>query len=148
MASEIRTFAVTIPAGTPIAAPSVQPVVFPPRIVTAIRWKVPPGPGGLMGWALTVAGHPVIPIQQGAYFVTDAESDTWTLENYPDQGQWQLTGYNTDIYDHTVYLTFLLDLASAAAATPDQIPNADLSGATFAASSQLPAIVPVPALSA
>lgn len=80
-----------------------------------------------MGWALTIAGNPVIPRQQGAYFVTDNDADTWQLEGYPDQGQWQFAGYNTDIYPHTVYLDFLLDQNSAAAPQPTQIPNADLS---------------------
>lgn len=127
MVSEIRAFAVTIPAGTLKSAPAVTPITFPPRVVTAIRWKVPPGPSGLMGWALTVAGNPVIPRQQGTYFVTDNDSDTWLLEGYPDQGQWQLTGYNTDVYDHTVYLDFLLDQVSTQLAAPALISNAALS---------------------
>lgn len=80
-----------------------------------------------MGWALTIAGNPVIPRQQGAYFVTDNDSDTWPLEGFPDQGQWQLTGYNTDVYDHTVYLDFLLDQISTQLAAPPLISNADLS---------------------
>lgn len=80
-----------------------------------------------MGWALTVAGNPVIPRQQGTYFVTDNDSDTWLLEGYPDQGQWQLTGYNTDVYDHTVYLDFLLDQVSTQLAAPALISNAALS---------------------
>lgn len=127
MVSEIRPFAVTIPAGTLQSAPLVAPINFPPRVVTALRWKVPPGPSGLMGWALTVAGNPVIPRQQGAYFVTDNDADTWPLEGFPDQGQWQLTGYNTDIYDHTVYLTFLLDQISTQLAAPALMPNWALS---------------------
>lgn len=127
MVSEIRTRAVTIPAGTPITAPVSIDISFPPRIVTAIYWKVPPGPSGLMGWALTIAGNPVIPRDAGTYIVADGESDTWNLEDYPDQGRWQLTGYNSDIYDHTVYLTFLLDQLTQGLALPQQIPNADLS---------------------
>lgn len=63
-----------------------------------------------MGWALTSAGTPVIPIQAGAYIVTDNQSATWQLEGYLDSGNWQVTAYNTGLYDHTVYLTFLLDL--------------------------------------
>lgn len=127
MVSEIRTFAVTIPAGTLQSAPQVTPITFPPRVVTALRWKVPSGPSGLMGWALTVAGNPVIPRQPGTYLITDNDADTWPLEGYPDQGQWQLTGYNTDIYPHTVYLTFLLDQIVTQLAAPALISNADLS---------------------
>lgn len=127
MATEIRAFAVQIPANTPVSAPVTIPVVFPPRTVIQLDWQVPPGPSGLMGWALTVAGQPVIPRNPGAYIVTDNRTESWPLENYPDQGQWQVTGYNTDIYPHTVYLDFLLDLNSAPTGTPAQIPSTDLS---------------------
>lgn len=127
MVSEIRTFTVPIPAGTPLSAPAIVPVTFPPRIVTAVRWRVPPGPSGLMGWALTVAGNPVIPRAPGTYIVANDEHDEWPLEGYPDQGQWQVTGYNTDIYAHSVYLTFLLDQISAGLAAPALLPNAALS---------------------
>jgi hypothetical protein len=134
LASEIRSFQVTVPANTPQSAPVTQSVAFPPRTVTAVRWKVPPGPSGLMGWALTYAGNPVIPRVQGTYIVTDNDADTWPLEGYPDQGNWSVTAYNTDIYPHTVYLDFLLDQNSAATPQPVQIPNADLSSAPADAS--------------
>lgn len=114
MAQEIREFAVRIPAGTAKATPLVTSISFPSRNVTAVSWRVPPGPSGLMGWALTSAGTPVIPIQPGTYIVTDNQADTWELSGYLDSGNWQLTGYNTGLYDHTVYLTFLLDLPGTA----------------------------------
>lgn len=75
-----------------------------------------------MGWALTSAGTPVIPIQQGAYIVTDNASATWDLEGYLDSGNWQVTAYNTGLYDHTVYLTFQLDMPGTAA-PPAQPPT-------------------------
>lgn len=118
MAQEIREFAVTVPAGTAKTAPLTTPVVFPQRDVVAVSWRVPPGPSGLMGWALTSAGAPVIPIQLGTYMVTDNQADTWDLEGYLDSGNWQVTAYNTGIYPHTVYLTFLLDLPGTADSTP------------------------------
>jgi hypothetical protein len=147
MVSEIRTFAVTIPAGTALDTPYTEAITFPPRVVTAIHWKVPPGPSGLMGWALTVADSPVIPRAQGTYFVTDNDSDTWTLEGYPDQGDWQVTGYNTDIYDHTVYLDFLLDQISAELATPALISNEALSSTPTTAPAVAAPVVTAPVLS-
>lgn len=77
-----------------------------------------------MGWALTSAGTPVIPIQAGAYIVTDNQAATWNLEGYLDSGNWQLTGYNTGLYPHTVYLTFQLDLPGAALPLPS-LPSGD-----------------------
>lgn len=119
MAQEIREFAVLIPAGTLITAPLTTDISFPERTVTSVSYRVPPGPSGLMGWALTSAGTPVIPIQPGMFVVTDNQSDTWDLEGYLDSGNWQVTAYNTGLYDHTVYLTFLLDLPGSAS-TPVQ----------------------------
>lgn len=113
MAQEIREFAVTIPKGTPLSAPVTQSIAFPERSVVAVTWRVPPGPSGRMGWALTSAGAPVIPIQPNTYIVTDNQSDTWYLDGYLDSGNWQLTGYNTGAYPHTVYLTFQLELTSS-----------------------------------
>lgn len=88
-------------------------IAFPERTVTRVTYRVPPGPSGKMGWALTSAGAPVIPIQRGSYIVTDNQADTWDLAGYLDSGNWAVTGYNTGNYDHTVYLTFSLDLPGA-----------------------------------
>ena len=122
MAQEIREFAVLVPAGTAKTSPLVTDISFPAREVIAVSWRVPPGPSGLMGWALTSAGTPVIPIQPGAYVVTDNQSATWQLEGYLDSGNWQVTAYNTGLYDHTLYLTFLLDLPGTVA-PPAQPPT-------------------------
>ncbi|HUZ35229.1 MAG TPA: hypothetical protein VMV17_02770 [Streptosporangiaceae bacterium] len=115
-ALEIRYFAAVIPAGTPLAVPVLVDIGFPPREVTAITWRVPPGPSGLTGWRLSMGGVQVLPTNLGSWIVTDDERDTWPVTGLPDSGAWQLAGYNTDIYDHTVYLTFMLDLPGGAAA--------------------------------
>lgn len=118
MAQEIREYAVTIPAGTPKTAPVTVSIAFPERVVVGIVWKVPAGPSGLMGWQLTSAGAPVIPIQPQTYIVTDNQTATWDLEDYLDSGNWQVTGYNTGVYPHTVYFTFLLDLVGSGVSGP------------------------------
>ena len=132
MAQEIREFAVTVPAGTLKTAPLVTPITFPSRTVTSITWRVPPGPSGLMGWALTSAGTPVIPIQPGTYIVTDNQADTWYLDGYLDSGNWSVTAYNTGLYPHTVYLTFLLDIpgSSVIPAQPPTVGGLGVVGAT------------------
>lgn len=119
MAQEIREFAVLVPAGTALAAPLTTNISFPERIVRYVSWRVPPGPSGRMGWALTSAGTPVIPIQPKTYIVTDNQADTWELDGYLDSGNWQVTAYNTGIYPHTVYLTFQLDLIGSTESPPN-----------------------------
>lgn len=106
-ANLIYTFTVTIPAGTDMSTPITEDVSFPQASVVGIRWRVPPGPSGFMGFAITSDGAPVIPVQQGTYIVADNEYDTLDIAGYQDSGSWQVTGYNLDGYDHSVYVTFL-----------------------------------------
>ena len=130
MATETRSFQVTIPAGTPQAAPVVVNVPFPSSEVERITAKVPPGPSGLMGFALTMNGQQVIPINAGAWLIADNHTYDWALTDLPNTGQWQVTGYNTDIYDHTIYLDFML--APLGSAASGGAAGADAAGAAVA----------------
>ena len=109
MAREIREYTVTITAGTTQAAPSLTPLTMPARIVRRVRARIPPGPNGFMGWALASGGVPVIPWNAGAWIVGNDEVLEWDLEGQISSGAWQLRGYNTGRYDHSVYLVFELD---------------------------------------
>lgn len=115
MAAEVRTFAVTIPAGTPQASPAIIDLAMPARVVTAIRWRVPPGPRGELGWALGAAGVRVLPWGEDQWVVADDEVAEWPLTDQITSGAWQLQGYNTGSFDHTVYVTFLLELVGQGA---------------------------------
>jgi hypothetical protein len=107
---EVYAFAVTIPAGTPVGSPFTQNLSMPVRVVRAIDWRVPPGPAGMMGWALALAGQNVIPVNNGGWIITDNEYDTWNIDLYPTSGAWQLRGYNTGLFPHTVFVNFQCDL--------------------------------------
>lgn len=106
MATEIRAFDVVIPAGTPVAAPVVIDVSFPPMITEAIQWRVPRGPNGLMGWRLTSGSGQVVPKNLGQWIITDNEGGNWPLEHLHDSGSWQVTAYNTGTHPHTVRVRF------------------------------------------
>lgn len=106
-ATQIFSYAVTIPAQTLASAPLTTDVSFPPASVVSIRWRVPPGPSGSMSFAITSDGASVIPTQDGSFITADNESAQWDIAGYQDSGSWQVTGYNTDSFDHTVYLDFL-----------------------------------------
>ena len=116
MAVEVREFAVTTPAGTLQSAPLLTDLSFPPRQVTRIEVRVPPGPAGTLGFAITSGGAPIIPINGGGWVVTEDESLGWDLTGQITSGAWQAASYNTGIYNHTVYVRFLLDLVTASAA--------------------------------
>lgn len=123
MAVEIRRFAFTIPAGTTQAAPITQDLAMPARAISQINVRVPPGPNGYMGFAVSMAGQAIIPANANSWVVTSDERIPWPLTNYPDSGAWQVKGYNTGTFPHTVYLEFLCDIPGkgAAAAAPNLI---------------------------
>lgn len=130
MAVEIRQFTVTIPAGTAPGVPVRADVSFPPRVVDRVEIRVPPGPSGLMGFALQNSGVTVIPYNSDAFIVTADEVIGWDLTGYITSGSWQVLGYNTDTNDHSVFIRFLLDLPPrpGAAAAPTYYAESVLAG--------------------
>lgn len=125
MASEIRTFEVTVPAGTTAAGPQVTDLTFPPRVVDMIVVRVPPGPAGAVGFAVAAAGQPIIPYNPGEWVVTDNEVIQWPLTGYHNSGSWQIRAYNTGALSHTLYVRFLLSqVTTTAPAAPNLVPNA------------------------
>lgn len=109
MAREVRNYAVTIPAGTAIAAPLATDLPMPARIARSVRVRIPPGPSGQVGWALASSGVAILPWGPGQWIVGDNEVIEWPLDGQLDSGAWQLIGYNLGVYAHTLYVTFQLD---------------------------------------
>lgn len=109
MAREVRSFDPTIPAGTAVAAPVTIDLAMPARTVRWVRIRIPPGPAGVMGFALAASGISIIPFGAGQWVIGDDEVLEWPLEGQIDSGAWQLRGYNTGVYAHTLHLTFGLD---------------------------------------
>lgn len=108
MATEVRSYTVTVPAGTTAAAPLVKAFPLPPRIVDAIQIVVPPGPAGLMGFAITASGLTVIPYDSDSWVITSGENITWPLEEQITSGAWGVRAYNTGTSDHSLYVRFLV----------------------------------------
>lgn len=106
MADQVFSFAPVVPAGTAIATPYTQQLQMPAAVVVSIGILVPPGPRGMMGFALGAAGVPVLPANPGQWFVVDNFRDEWPLENQISSGAWQFFGYNLGQFAHTVYLRF------------------------------------------
>lgn len=109
MVAEVRSFEVSIPAGTAVGAPQVTDVSFPTRIVSWVEFLFPPGPRGQVGIRYTMNGDAVIPLIAGTWLIADNDKSHWDLSGYPDSGAWELTAYNSGQFDHTIYLRFGLD---------------------------------------
>lgn len=114
MSTSVFRETATITAGTAKASPLVVNIPVVSGIVDAIRWRVPPGPRGLFGWQLAMGGVTIIPENAGAYIVADDEYDEIQVSGLPDSGAWQVIGYNTGTFDHTVYLDFHITPIAAA----------------------------------
>lgn len=121
MALEIQHFTVTIPAGTPITAPVTTAITLPVRIVRQVDWRVPAGPLGLMGWRLTMGKVKVLP-QGDDWVIANGESGSWHVDDLPDSGAWQVTGYNTGTHPHSVYVVMHCDLPNRPRQLPAPLP--------------------------
>lgn len=106
MATLIYTGTAVIPAGTPQSAPVTIDVSIPQLRTEAVEWHIPKGPAGLMGFRLTSGGVAVLPKALGSWIVTEAEKGSWQVEGLHDSGKWEITGYNTGTFPHTVYVRF------------------------------------------
>jgi len=109
MAFEVRTFQVTIPAGTAKTSLYVESLPMPPREVVRIDMMIPAGSRGVMGFQIGSSGQQIIPKAQGTFIIADNETIVWDFEGQIDSGAWELFGYNTGTYDHTVYIRFLVN---------------------------------------
>ncbi len=130
MAVEVRHYTATIPAGTPAAAPHTVSIGFPPRVVRSVDWRIPPGAQGVMGWQLAMGGVQVVPTGSDTWVVDDGTGGTFTLDGYPDSGAWQVIGYNTGAYPHSVLLVFHLDLPARPAPVPALLSSVQLAPVT------------------
>lgn len=110
MPDQVYAFAVTIPAGTPVATPQVTDVAIPVRIVRRIVVRIPPGPLGFMGFQIAATGAQIIPEVANTFIVANDEVIAWDVANMIQSGAFQVIGYNTGIYDHTVYVRFEVDV--------------------------------------
>lgn len=110
MAQDVFTFSALLPVGTSPTNLTVVALTIPPRIVTQLQVRVPPGPNGEVGFAIGAAGQPVIPFNAGAFIVTDNELIDWPIRDGITSGAWQLFGYNTGFYPHTLQVRLLCDL--------------------------------------
>jgi hypothetical protein len=77
-------------------------------IIESVDLEVPPGPAGLMGFYLAISGTQWIPHSAGQFIVWDDTKDTWYLTDQPTSYGWEMHGYNTDIYPHSVVVRFHL----------------------------------------
>ena len=120
MAQRIEAPTITVPSGTAIVTPQVTALSLRDAIVERIEIVVPPGPSGLVGFAIFHSGQQVIPFTAGQWVVADNQRFDWNIERFPTGDKWQVQAYNTDVYNHTLYFFFHLQELGQQTATPQQ----------------------------
>lgn len=108
MARQIQSYDITVPANTAASAYQTTDITFQPFDVSEIEIVIPPGPAGTVGIVIAASGSQVIPYNPGQWIITDNEIIRWPLEGFHDSGSWQVRAYNTGVFDHTIYIRFLL----------------------------------------
>lgn len=130
MADRIETPVITVPAGTLAAAPQTTALTLRDAVLERIEVRIPPGPSGLVGFAFLHSGQQVIPFIEGQWIITDDESLDWAVENYPTGNKWSIRAYNTDVYEHSLYLRLhFREIVRPASGSPEPIAIVSLSGA-------------------
>lgn len=106
MAQRVISRDCLIPAGTAIAVPAHFPLQFPSAEVERIDIRIPPGPGGLVGFAIFQGGGNFIPETNGTWIIAEDEAIQWPLSDAPNNGNWDIVCYNLDVLSHTIYVRF------------------------------------------
>lgn len=108
MAQRVIPLTCTVTANTPISAPQHFPLQFPSANVDRIEVRVPPGPSGLVGFSINQGGGNYIPQGNGNWIIADDEPLAWPTDGAPNNGNWEVVAYNTDVINHTLYVRFLI----------------------------------------
>lgn len=125
-ATRVEAFDFLVPAGTPKAAPLELPTPWNAGELAGVEVFIPDGHNGTTGLRIAFAHQPVIPRTEGAWIIGNDEKIDWPLTGYGNSGAWSLYGYNSDLFDHTFHVRYLvadfgslgLTAPAVAAATP------------------------------
>lgn len=107
-ASRVEVFDVTVPASTLESAPAETETQFPQGELVGVELVFPDGCAGEVGVQLAVAGGQVLPTTRGAWFAGNNETLSYELVGQANNGNWSVIAYNSDEYDHTVHVRYLV----------------------------------------
>lgn len=126
MTGQLLSFANQIPAGTPKSAPVTFQMQIGLYVVDYIDVIAPDGFKGAVGFYVASSEQQIIPYNVTTspnYLVVDDYHETWVIDQLPVSGDFQMVGYNTGGWPHTVYLTFGVSPTGTAAPTTPNLPS-------------------------
>lgn len=106
IAERVASYAQLIPAGTTPSNPATLTVVLQWAWLWEAIVRAPDGPRGTCGYLLTLNGTQIVPWSTTQnYYVPNNEVNSYPVNTEVDTNL-VLNGYNTDLYDHTLYWRF------------------------------------------
>lgn len=117
MTNSIQVFQLALPAGNGSANLSSIPCPLGLSDVSQIILQFPAGCAGNVGVQLLMGGGPAYPAMSGQFFNLDDYVFVIPVSGMGNSGQWQLQGFNTDFYQHTITATFFYDWADTTGVT-------------------------------
>lgn len=107
-ASRVEVYEVTVPWGTTSDAPYELETHFADGELVGVEILFPDGCSGEVGVQLAVGGSQSIPTTRGAWLIANGETINYDLVGQANNGAWSVLAYNTDVYDHTVHVRYLV----------------------------------------
>lgn len=102
----LRSFDVSIPAGTLPTSPLVTATAFEAAAVDSIEWTFPDGCNGVVGVQFGARGVPVLPDTPRVYLVRSGSTASLEVDDMPTNGDWSVIGYNTGAFTHVVHVAY------------------------------------------
>ena len=125
MSDLLYSWQFTITAGTTTSSPASLSMLIPATTVERFTVRVPPGPRGTVGWQLWYGGGLMFPFAAGTWIVADDTEVEFVPSTSYNGGAWSMHGYNSGVYDHTLYIEARVAALSATLQTvPESAPVA------------------------
>jgi hypothetical protein len=102
VSDNVLNFAITIPANTAIITPVTTQTPLGICTLVEIKVVIPPGPAGLVGFAINGGGSQIFPQGTDKWFIFDDYVYDQPVDNQINSGQWAVAAYNLDVFDHTL----------------------------------------------
>lgn len=114
----------TVPKGTASSAPATAPWDLGSVVIVNIEVMIPPGHAGLTGLAIAYSGQQLVPWANGNAWLKGDDLTRVIPFDFQVGRPLTLSGFNTDIFDHTFYLLAeVTDLSQPITATrPGLVP--------------------------
>lgn len=110
----VSAFPLIVPAGFGVQSITSLDCSLGWSDVTLIAINFPPGCAGLVGARIEFALNPVYPAGSDSWFVLDDEYLQVEVSSQGNSGQWRVSAYNEDFFEHKITAYYYYDYVDIA----------------------------------